>query len=118
MNNDWLRQISRIGYATMLATIGAAAQDQWTGRELDKFEWAIHERLAALPSHGVFDSLNFEVRGKTVILSGQVLTEKVRQKAENAIKKLDGVDLVVNHIEALPASKRDGALRMNVYRAI
>jgi hyperosmotically inducible protein len=103
----------------MLAAVGASAQEhKWAGRELDSFEWAVHERLTALPSHGVFDTLNFEVRGKTIILSGQVLSDKVRQKAERAVKQLDSVEAVVNRIEVLPASKQDDALRLNVYRAI
>ncbi len=35
-----------------------------------------------------------------------------------AVKQLDGVESVVNHVELLPSSRRDHALRMNVYRAI
>lgn len=114
-----MRRISRVGFAAMLAAAGVVAQEhRWAGRELDNFELAIHGRLAALPSHGVFDTLNFEVRGKVIILSGQVLNENVRQKAERAVGQLDGVETVVNRIEVLPPSKRDDALRMNIYRAI
>jgi osmotically-inducible protein OsmY len=58
------------------------------------------------------------VQGKTVILSGQVLKESVKQNAESAVKRLDGVDRVVNRIEVLPSSRRDDVLRMNLYRAI
>jgi hyperosmotically inducible protein len=96
---------------------GFAQQHKWAGRTLDDFEWAIHERLAAVP-HGVFDTLNFEAQDKTVTLSGQVLKENVKQSAERATRRVDGVANVVNHIEVLPSSRRDDALRMNVYRAV
>lgn len=103
----------------MLATLCAFPQEhKWAGRTLDDFEWAIHERLAVLPSHGVFDTLRFEVQGRTVTLSGQVIKESVKQNAERAVKQLAGVERVINNIEVLPSSRRDDALRMNVYRAI
>jgi osmotically-inducible protein OsmY len=66
----------------------------------------------------VFDTLNFEVQGKSVILSGQVVKESVKERAERAVKRIDGVESVVNHIEILPSSRRDDALRANLYRAI
>lgn len=94
-----------------------AQQHRWAGRTLDSFEWRIHERLAALP-HGVFDTLDFEVAGKTVTLSGHVVKESVKKNAERAVGQVEGVEGVVNHIELLPSSRRDDALRMNVYRAI
>ena len=119
MNNRLLNRLSRIGSVTMIVALGALAQDhRWAGRTLDDFESTIHERLSVLPYHGVFNTLNFEVQGQTVTLSGEVVNQKTRQDAERAIKQLGGVERVVNHIEVLPSSKRDDVLRMNVYRAI
>jgi osmotically-inducible protein OsmY len=119
MNNNLARRISRIACAMLLTALCSMAQEhKWAGRVLDDFEWTIHERLAAIPSHGVFDTLNFEVQGKTVALSGHVLDERVKQNAERAVRQLNGVEKVANHIEVLPSSKRDDALRMNLYRAI
>jgi osmotically-inducible protein OsmY len=119
MNKSFFSRVKRIGYATLLAGASALAQEhQWAGRPLDNFEWAIHERLSALPSHGVFDSIDFEVRGSTVILSGYVLKDGVKHKAERAVRHMSGVQNVVNHIEVLPSSRRDEVLRGNVYRAV
>jgi hyperosmotically inducible periplasmic protein len=119
MNNTYFSRVKRIGYVTLLAGASALAQEhQWAGRSLDNFEWAIHERLSALPSHGVFDSIDFEVRGSTVVLSGYVLKDGVKHKAERAVRHMSGVQSVVNHIEVLPSSSRDEALRGNVYRAV
>ena len=100
------------------ATCVSAQEHPWTGRTLDGLEQTIHERLAQLPHHGVFDTVNFEVQGKTVVLSGYVMKETVAEKAERAVMRLDGVENVVNHIEVLPSSRRDDALRKNIYRAV
>jgi len=109
----------RVGIGMVLATFLVSAQDhKWAGRTLDDFEWAIHEKLAVLPFHGVFDTLRFEVQDKTVTLSGQVVNESVKRNAERAVRQMNGVENVVNKFEVLPSSRRDDALRMNVYRAI
>jgi hyperosmotically inducible periplasmic protein len=118
MKNN-LQRVARIGIATLLVALCAFAQEhQWAGRTLDNFEWTIHERLAALPGQGVFDTVRFEVQDKTVTLSGQVVKESVKHNAERVVRQMDGVEKVVNHIEVLPQSKKDDALRLNVYRAI
>jgi hyperosmotically inducible periplasmic protein len=119
MKNKLMQRISRMGCAAFFVAFCASAQEHpWAGRTLDNLEWSIHERLAVLPSYGVFDTVRFELQGKTVTLSGQVVKESVKQNAERMVSHLDGVEKVVNHIEVLPSSRRDDALRMNVYRAI
>lgn len=119
MKNNFPQRMSRIGCAILLAAFCASAQEHpWAGRTLDSFEWTIHEKLAVLPSYGVFDTVRFEVQGNTVTLSGQVVKESVKQNAERVVRRIDGVENVVNRIDVLPSSRRDDALRMNVYRAI
>jgi hyperosmotically inducible protein len=117
--NTLLRRFSALGFAAMLTALCAFPQQHtWAGRTLDDLEWTIHERLATLPSHGVFDTVRFELQGKTVTLSGQVVKESVKPNADRAVRQLPGVEKVINNIEVLPSSQRDDALRMNVYRAI
>lgn len=108
-----------IGCAVLLASLLAFAEEhKWAGRTLSDLEWRIHEELTMVPFHGVFDTVRFELRDKTVVLSGQVLRESVKANAERVVKRLDGVENVINQIEVLPSSRRDDAIRMNVYRAI
>ncbi len=86
MKRNIMQRISNIGYATLLAASRASAEDhQWAGRALDDFEWTVLERLVAIPFHGVFDTLNFEVQGKTVTLSGQIMNDRVKQAAERVV---------------------------------
>jgi hyperosmotically inducible protein len=119
MKHNWQGRLFRGGCAMLFASSFTFAQEhRWAGRTLDEFEWTIHERLAELPSHGVFDTLRFEVQGASVTLSGLVVRDSVRQNAERAVAQVNGVEHVVNQIEVLPSSRRDDALRLNVYRAI
>lgn len=119
MKSNSTKKFLIAGCATLLFAAFALAQEhKWAGRELNELESTIHARLAVLPAYGVFDTLNFEVQGETVRLSGQVVNEKVSRSAERAVRQLTGVGEVVNQIEVLPSSDRDDALRMNVYRAI
>lgn len=119
MKKTVLMRLAGIGCAILLAPVFALAQEhKWAGRTLNDVEWRIHEELAMVPFHGVFDTLRFELQDKTVILSGQVLRESVKVNAERAVKRLGGVESVVNQIEVLPSSRRDDAIRINVYRAI
>lgn len=117
-SNSW-RTILRLGGMALLAAITVSAQQhRWAGRTLDDREWEIHERLAALPAHGVFDNINFAVSGDTVTLTGQVVKESVKHNAERSVRRVSGITGVVNHIDVLPSSRRDDAIRKNVYRAI
>lgn len=119
MTGNSIRRYIFIGLAATLAATGASAQEhQWAGRTLNDLEWTIHENLASIPFHTVFDDIRFELHEGTVTLTGNVLRERVKQNAERAVRRVAGVQNVVNRIEVLPASQRDEALRMNVYRAI
>ena len=112
-------KLVKVGSAILLIALAASGQEhKWAGRALNETEWRIHEELAMLPFHGVFETLDFEVRDKTVVLSGHVMREAVKANAERVIKRLDSVETVINQIELLPPSKRDDAIRMRVYRAI
>lgn len=58
----------------MFAALPMLAQEhKWAGRTLNDLEWRIHEELAMVPFHGVFDTLRFDLQNKTVTLSGQVV---------------------------------------------
>ena len=78
---------------------------------------ARHE-LVMLPYYGVFDNLSYRVNGGTVELFGQVTRPTLKSDAENVVKKIEGVDRVVNNIEVLPASPDDDRIRLAAYRTI
>jgi hyperosmotically inducible protein len=78
----------------------------------------IRHELATLPYYGVFDWLQFEPQGDTVILSGQVVRPTTKSDAESRVKDIDGVSKVENQIEVLPLSPSDDRLRRALYRQI
>jgi hyperosmotically inducible protein len=78
----------------------------------------VRHQLLTLPYYGVFDDLAFRVEGSTVTLLGAVTRPTLKSDAENSIKRLEGVQRVVNQIEVLPLSPMDDQTRMAEYRAI
>lgn len=79
----------------------------------------IEAALLRLPYYDVFDSLGYQVADHgTVVLTGQVRTAWLKGSAEKAVKRVAGVDTVVNNIEILPVSPNDDRIRMAVYRSL
>ncbi len=71
-----------------------------------------------LPYYGVFDNLEYRVDGSAVTLMGQVTRPTLKSDAENVVKRIEGVDRVINNIEVLPLSPNDDRIRMQVYRSV
>lgn len=78
----------------------------------------VRHQLVMLPWYSVFDNLAFQINGDKVTLYGQVTRPVLKSDAEAAVKSLEGVATVANHIEVLPASPMDYQLRRAVFRAI
>jgi len=78
----------------------------------------IRHELATLPYYGVFDWLQFEVQGDTVVLRGQVVRPTTKSDAASRVKDIEGVARVDNQIETLPLSPSDDRLRLALYRQI
>jgi hyperosmotically inducible protein len=94
------------------------ADESLSPQSQDKLVREIRHQLLMLPYYGVFDSLAFRLNGRTVILEGQVARSSLKPDAERAIKKIEGVEKVVNNIEVLPPSPMDEQIRNQVYQAI
>ncbi len=78
----------------------------------------VRHELTMLPYYSVFDDLSYKVEGGTVTLYGAVIRPTLKSDAENVVKKIEGVERVVNNIEVLPLSPNDDTIRRAVYRAI
>ena len=84
----------------------------------DRLIKEVRHKLVMLPYYTVFDNLEYRVDGRTVTLVGQVTKPVLKSDAENAVKRIEGVDKVINNIEVLPPSSMDDRIRRQVYRAI
>ncbi|MGA2003424.1 MAG: BON domain-containing protein, partial [Terriglobales bacterium] len=96
----------------VFSSMFGVAQNQ-PNRQLDQKSLAriykeVRHELVMLPYYGVFDNLSYKVDADgTVTLLGQVARPVLKSDAENAVKRIEGVEKVVNNIEVLPTSFND-----------
>lgn len=114
-----LRQLFKFSAAlALVAAIASFAEARQTTVDNDRFTERIRKELVRIPNFGVYDNLSFEVKGNDVILYGQVVRPSTRTEAERRVKRIEGVDHVMNQIEVLSPSSSDDRIRRRVYRAI
>jgi hyperosmotically inducible protein len=99
-------------------TVNQNAAAQADARSQERIAREVRHELLMLPWFGVFDYIAFKVDGGTVTLMGQVVRPSLKSDAENAVKRIEGVERVENKIEVLPPSSMDDGLRLALYRAI
>lgn len=78
----------------------------------------VRHQLVMLPYYSVFDNLAYSVSGSTVTLLGQVAHATLKDDAASSVKRIAGVETVVNHIEILPVSPNDDRLRHALFLSI
>jgi len=71
----------------------------------------VRRALERLPYYGVFDFLAFGVDRGTVTLMGYAYRGSLKSDAEQAVKRIPGIDEVGNKIEILPAAQNDDRIR-------
>src|SRR5271166_3131452 len=80
----------------------------------DRIVREVRHELVMLPYYSVFDNLAYKVNGYTVTLEGQVTNPVLKSDAGKSVKKIEGVENVVNNIEVLPLSPMDDQIRRAV----
>jgi osmotically-inducible protein OsmY len=91
---------------------------QSTSVAKSEVELRIRRALERLPYYGVFDFLAFGVERGTVTLTGYAYRGSLPSEAEDAVRRVEGVDEVANKIEVLPASQNDDRIRWRTFYAI
>lgn len=81
-------------------------------------ERKIFKEINRLPYYGLYDSISFKVEGSTVTLYGKVHQASNKGSAERVVKRIAGVERVVNNIEILPLSSFDDSIRFQVAQSI
>ena len=96
-----------------------AASDAVVQTPGSRLEREVRHELVMLPYYGVFDNLAYKVDPDgTVTLLGQVSNPSLKPDAEKAVKRIEGVEKVVNNVEVLPTSIGDDRIRRAAYRSI
>src|SRR5665213_1324557 len=100
-------------------TISAQSRDpQASPKAEDRIAREVRHELVTQPYYTVFDNLAYQVNGYTVTLEGQVTNPVLKSDAEKSVKKIEGVQNVIDNIEVLPVSPMDYRIRRAVYRAV
>jgi len=100
---------------------GYSAQQRRTfsPRAQERIIREVRHNLLMLPNYGgAFDHIAFRLNGYDVVLLGQVVQATLKNDAEHAVKRVEGVERVENQIEILPPSPGDDRLRRALFRAI
>ena len=116
-----LNRVSALLVAVVFAaSLAIAAPAEQVGERVayEQLAKKVRKELVTLPWYGVFDNLAYEIDGSTVTLSGQVVQPSTRKDAERRVKRLAGVERVVNNIEVLPLSSFDDRIRVSAYRTL
>jgi hypothetical protein len=79
---------------------------------------SIQKEIVTLPTYGVFDYVTFSINNYAVTLKGFASRPTLKESAENVVKRIEGVEQVVNKIEVLPLSNVDDSARARVYVAV
>lgn len=106
--------IAILGFS-IINTNAQTVSDGGNATQLE-LERKVYKEILKMPYYGLFDSIGFEVDGSTVTLSGKVYNASNRKSAEKRVKKIEGVENVVNNIEILPLSSFDNNIRRQIVR--
>ncbi len=86
----------------------------------DKIAKEVRHELLMLPYYTLFDDLGYSVQGRTVTLTGTLTSQNAitKNQAENSVKRIEGVEKVVNNIQVLPPSPLDDRIRRRTYDSL
>jgi hyperosmotically inducible protein len=110
-----------IAVFVLLAGTAADAQTFVGGKRpktLEGMESKIYSEIAKLPEYGLFDYITYQVNGHTVVLSGSTISLGTRSGAERVVKRVRGVEHVINNIRELPPSPADDRIRRQLAREL
>ena len=102
------------GVSSVVDNIQVRADDVTEGQILEK---ARHE-IVIYYAYGIFDNVNLQAQGDTLVVSGQVTQPFKKTDIGNILTRVKGVAAVQNNLEVLPTSTFDDRLRFAVARAI
>lgn len=93
-------------------------RDQLSARGQERIQREVLHELNMLPNYRIFDILNYQVQGSTVVLGGKVHSLGLKKDAEDAVRHIEGVENVVNNIQVLNTSPFDDKLRVAIAREL
>ncbi len=84
--------------AILAAFLPAAAQRAPSAKAVQRIQKQVRHEILMLPYFDVFDNIAYKVDGYNVTLLGAVTRPTLKSDAEHAVKKIEGVEQVINKI--------------------
>ena len=100
MKNLHFRLLSALVVAGVAVSAASAADP--SNDDVIRIARQIQRQIVTLPTYGVFDNISFGLQGSAVILQGQASRPTLRTSAERVVKRIEGVEEVINEIEVRP----------------
>ena len=111
-----------IALAFLTLAGGAANAQSFAGGKhpsnLRDTEDQIFHKIVMLPNYGLWDHITYQVNDGTVILGGSTYSLGTKKEAERVVKRVPGVQNVVNNIRELPPSPFDDQIRRELVSRI
>ena len=101
-----------------LSVISVSAQSLTASGSNRAIEDQVRKKILKLPRYEVFDSIGYRVNGDTVTLYGKVRNAINKSDAGRSVKKIAGVNRVINEIEVLPLGSFDDSIRVRLYQTL
>ena len=103
---------------TSLAIVFGLIASVGSSLAADNLVREVRHEVLLVPGYTVFDWLAYRLDSGKVTLLGAVVRADLKREAENAVRKIEGVDSVQNDIEVLPASASDDRIRSGILMSI
>ena len=114
-----LRSFIVLSLAIMsLSVISVNAQSLAASGSNRAIEDQVRKKILKLPQYEVFDSIGYRVNGDTVTLYGKVRNAINKSDAGRSVKKIPGVNRVINEIDVLPLGSFDDSIRVRLYQTL
>ncbi len=106
--------------ASLVAALSLRAQNGTSGNSREELRIAkqVRHEIVIEPYLNVFDSVNFNVDGPNVTLTGAVTQPTVKNDIVKSVKRIEGVQHVDDQIKVLPPSPADQRIRRALFRSI
>ncbi|MGH7783192.1 MAG: BON domain-containing protein [Candidatus Binatia bacterium] len=105
-------------FALSSATVEARGLDAKKTKPVQSIEQQVNHKILMLTNYGVFDHITFQVNGSIVTLNGKVNSLGTKSEAEASVKRIPGVERVINNIENLPPSPMDDSIRRRTLQTL
>lgn len=117
-----MRKINKVlvlSIAFLAVSFGSVDAQTYSGdASAMQMENNVRKQILKLPYYEVFDHIEYSIQGNTVVLDGKVRNATNRKAAEAAVKRVSGVEAVVNNIDILPVGGFDERIRVQLLRSV